>query len=160
MKSTVLPRLCTFFLLFYFLIVKTAAQSISGVINNYCKVTNVNTVTNSVTVSSAAGLSQGIRVLVIQMKGASFNSTNSALFGDITAMNTAGYYEYNTICSIASNIVLLEYPLQHNYDVTGNVQLVTVPQYHNVKVTDTLKCSPWNSTSGTGGVLVLQVDTL
>ena len=61
------------------------AQSVSGVINSYYQVTSVNVVPNSVTVTNASGLTPGVKVLIIQMKGAVINQSNSASFGDISS---------------------------------------------------------------------------
>lgn len=136
------------------------AQSISGVINSYYQVTNVNIATNGVTVSNAAGLAPGTRVLIIQMKGAVINSDNLPSFGDIGNIDEAGNYEYNVICAIAGNDILLKHELTHTYNSAGSVQLIPVPQYNIVTVSDTLKADPWNVASGTGGVVVLEADTI
>src|SRR5437868_6693872 len=84
------------------------AQNISGVVNAYYKVTAINTASSTLTLSSTAGLSAGMKVVIMQMKGATIDITNTATFGNITAINNAGNYEVNTICSIASNDVLLK----------------------------------------------------
>src|ERR1700727_2027699 len=83
-------------------------QSVSGVVNSYFAITAVNTASNTVTVDNAAGLYNGQPVLIIQMKGATINSTNTASYGTITAVNDAGAYEFNTICSISGNEVWLQ----------------------------------------------------
>ena len=140
---------------------KTIAQSISGVINSYYKITGVNIVPNTLTVSSAVGLTPGLNVLIIQMKGAGINSSNSSSFGNISSIGNAGNYEFNYICGISGNNVLLQYQLLKSYDAAGFVQLIPVPQYTSVTIVDTVKPSPWNSVSGTGGVVVIRAsDTI
>jgi hypothetical protein len=137
------------------------AQSISGVVNAYYAVTAVNVPTNTITLNNAAGLSTGIKVLLIQMKGASMDATNAASFGNITAINDAGNYEFNYVCSISGNNVVLQYSLLRTYDPTSHLQLVTVPVYGSVTVTDTLWGTAWDSLTGSGGVLALEAtDTL
>jgi len=137
------------------------SQSVSGVINTYHKVTAINTLTNTLTVSSPAGLSPGQRILIIQMKGATINVTNSASFGNMVAINNAGNYELNTICSIVGNDVVLQNVLLRTYTVSGYVQIVSVPQYTSVTVTDTLRANAFNSAAGTGGVIALRAtDTI
>ncbi len=137
------------------------SQSVSGVINTCQRVTAINTVTNTLTVSSIAGLAPGQRILMIQMKGATINNTNSASFGNMVAINNAGNYELNTICSIVGNDVLLQNVILRTYTVSGFVQIVTVPQYTSVTVTDTLRATPFNAASGTGGVIALRAtDTI
>jgi hypothetical protein len=161
MKPLVTGRLILLlFYLFYMLPCKTVAQSISGVINAYYKITAVNTLTSTLTLTTTAGLTPGTRVLLIQMQGAAIDNTNTAAFGNITAINTTGNYEFNYVCGIAGNDVLLQYQLTRTYTPTGNVQLVTVPQYDDVTVTDTVKAADWNAATGTGGVLAMEADTV
>lgn len=132
------------------------AQTIAGVINTSHKVTAINTTTNTLTLSGTSALSPGARILIIQMKGASIVSTNTASFGNISAINNAGNYEINEICGISGNDVNLKFQLLKSYDPTGFVQLVTVPVYSSVTIVDTLKAAAWNPISGTGGVLVME----
>src|SRR5687767_287334 len=84
-----------------------SGQNISGVVNTYHRVTAINTTTNTLTLSSAAGLSPGVKILIIQMKGTTIDVTNTAAFGNITALSTAGNYEFNYVCGVAGNQVLL-----------------------------------------------------
>ena len=134
----------------------TFAQSISGIVNTYYKVTGVNVIPNTVTVSSSAGLTPGQKILIIQMKGATINSANSNLFGNVTALGNAGNYEFNFVCGIAGNNVLLQYELLRPYDAAGLVQLIPVPQYNSVTVVDTVRPATWNAATGTGGVVVIE----
>ena len=136
-------------------------QSISGVVNSYYEVDGINTSLNSVTVQNSGGLAPGMKVLIIQMKGATINSTNTASFGNLTALNDAGNYEFNIICEVNGNDVVLRRQLLRTYNhTTGSVQLVTVPEYNVVTLTGTVQASPWNSASGTGGVVVFDADTI
>lgn len=128
-------------------------QSISGIINSYYKVTAITHPSATLTVTNASGLVPGTKVLLIQMKGASLNSTQTASFGSISALNTAGNFEFNVVCSVAGNTVLLKHQLVNTYNATGQLQLVTVPQYTSVTVTDTLTAAAWDPVTGTGGIL-------
>jgi hypothetical protein len=130
-------------------------QSVSGVINSYFSVTAVNTVSNTVTVTDATGLYNGQPILIIQMKGATINASNTAAYGSVTAVNDAGNYEFNTVCSISGNVVSLQNTMVNAYDPTGNVQLVSYTSYTDVTVTGTINAQPWSSTTGTGGVVVV-----
>src|SRR5690606_6269800 len=111
---------------------------ISGIINTYHQVTAINTATNRLTLNTTAGLSINTRVLLIQMKGAEIEGNNGADFGNITQLNDAGNYEFNYICAIAGNEVLLSQQLARTYSTSGQVQLISVPQYNSVTVTGTL----------------------
>jgi hypothetical protein len=126
-----------------------ADATISGIINQYAAVTTAGT--NSVSVTSAAGFTAGNKVLIIQMKGATIDLNNAATFGDITAINNTGNYEYARISSISSNNISFVSGLTRSYDVAGKVQIVKVPEYNNVNITGTLIGADWNGS--TGGVL-------
>jgi len=134
----------------------SCSQTISGVVNNYYQVISVKNANNSAALLSAAGLSVGMRVLLIEMKGATPDQTQSANFGDITAINNAGKYEFAEICSIIVDTVYFKNILVNSYDAGAAIQLVTVPQYTNVTVSATLSSSPWDPTTRTGGVLVFE----
>lgn len=126
------------------------------IINEYAEVTNWNPCDNILGISDASKFNVGDTVLIIQMKGATVDSSNTNLFGDIGNLNNAGNYEYNTIAKINGNQVALRYNLEKRYDVPfGFVQLVRVPSYQDVTFNETLSCKPWDGSSG--GILVLNV---
>jgi hypothetical protein len=110
---------------------------------------------NLINVSSATGFSVGDTVLLIQMKGASVDVTNTSSFGSVTLLNNAGNYEFAVIATITGNQIGIYGTLQNSYDVSGYVQLVSVPVYGDANITSTLTASDWNGT--TGGILVFFV---
>src|SRR5258708_10710071 len=103
MKNTARIAVLLLFMAFYGIVAH--GQSVSGVVNAYYPVTLVNTAVNSVTLSNASGLSAGQRVLLYQAKGAVINASNTSSYGDITTLNNAGAYEFNTTCAINANEV-------------------------------------------------------
>lgn len=131
-------------------------QSVSGILNTYYQVTAVNGVANTVTVDNAAGLAAGQRVLILQAKGAAITAANTSTFGDITALNNAGGYEFNTICSISGNDVRLRDQFVNAYNATGQVQLVTIPSYSSVVIAGAVTATPRDPVTGKGGVVVLE----
>jgi hypothetical protein len=137
---------------------------ISGVVNSYYSVIEVIPLKTCVRVSSTSGLNTVNKVLIIQMKGASINtgSATSATWGDTTSLNNAGNYEIANICSIRGDSVFFVHQLVNTYTApAGKVQLVTIAQYDNALVTDTIKAAPWNNSTGTGGIIALDIiDTL
>ena len=136
-----------------------AQTPISGIVNTYAEVTNVNTSNNSVTVSSSTGFNAGDKVLIIQMQGASINASQNANFGTITDYKSAGNYEFQTICSMQGNTVIFNHKLLKSYDITGAVQLISVAVYQNAVISGgDLTAQPWNGK--TGGVVVLDAETL
>lgn len=126
--------------------------SISGVINNYASVTSIGA--QSVSVSSISGFMIGDKVLLIQMKGATIDTTNTLNFGIISSYNDAGNYEMLTVSAISSGTITFTNPISRTYNIVGLVQLIKVPVYNNVSVTGLLTCLPWNGL--TGGVLVFE----
>jgi hypothetical protein len=148
-----------FFVFFSLLSLYARSQSISGVVNSYYQVTAVNTGPNSVTLNSVAGLAPGTKVLLIQMKGATINTGNSSTYGNITAINNAGNYEFNIICSISGNDAMLKYQLINTYTVANQVQLVSVPVYSAVTISGPLTSTAWDPVSGTGGVVAIEATT-
>src|ERR1035441_5061272 len=134
------------------------AQNISGVINIYRHVVGIDSCLNTATIPSTSGFSAGDRVLIIQMKGAKIDESNTASYGTVTSMNGAGLFEIATILSVPSLTTLrFRDKILNFYDVqNGFVQLVRIPQYTDVTVSGTLSPQPWNPGSGTGGVLILE----
>lgn len=127
---------------------------ISGVINQYYKVTEFYFCDNAVTLISCSGLSVGDKVLLIQMKGAVIDSSNTISSGSITDYKNAGNYDIAVIDSISGCKVFLRDSLMNSYTPEAFVQLVKIPQYNNVTITDTLTCLKWNGS--TGGVLIFE----
>ncbi|HEV2352665.1 MAG TPA: hypothetical protein VGR89_00340, partial [Puia sp.] len=150
-----MARIFLALILFALLYSGALGQSLSGVVNSYYAITAVNPVANTLNVTNSAGLYSGELVLIIQMKGATINSANSSSYGDISAIGDAGNYEFNSICSVNGNEVVLQNKLLNVYDPTGQVQLVTYTPYSSVTVASTVNAQPWNSSTGTGGVVVI-----
>lgn len=146
-----------FVLSFLLLQIISYSQSISGVINSYAAVINIAGPT--LTVSSSAGFVIGDQVLIHQSQGAAIVTTNNSSFGDITALNSAGLFEFKDIIAIAGNTVTLSGSLVNSYNTTnGSVQMVSVPKYCQATVTSSLTCAAWNGTIG--GILAIEVGTL
>ena len=132
--------------------------NISGVVNTYHSVLSIAS-SNAVKVDNPTGLVYGNTVLLIQMKGATINTTaSSSSFGDVTAMNDAGNYELAIICSVSNDTVSFFNDILNTYDVNSKVQLVKFGEYYSANVIDTLKAQAWNNTTGKGGVLAIQVE--
>jgi gliding motility-associated-like protein len=136
-----------------------AANSI--IINTYTPVLALNPCDNRLTVENASTFNVGDTVLLIQMKGAVIDSTNTAAFGTVTDYKNAGNYEFNYVKSVSGNIIELKNMLTRQYDIpVGKVQLIRVPYYNgSLTTSDTLTCLPWDGNKG--GVLVFNVrDTI
>ena len=130
--------------------------STSVVINNYTPVQGFNPCDNKLTVEDGTAYNVGDTVLLIQMKGAIIDSTNTAAFGTITDYKNSGNYEFNYVKSKTGNVIELENTLTRQYDIpVGKVQLIRVPYFINLSTTDTLTCLPWDGSKG--GVLAFNV---
>ncbi|MEZ5013014.1 MAG: T9SS type A sorting domain-containing protein [Chitinophagales bacterium] len=152
-----MPRkYCIFFFAFCAFGISYSQTPVSGVINTYAEVSAINICQNTITLASAAGFTIGDEVLLIQMKGAEINQTNSASFGNMINYHNAGRYEFGIISSISGTVVTLQNTLLHTYDVSGKVQLVRVPVYDDVHIVDTLRAAAWNG--ATGGILVFDAN--
>ena len=130
----------------------TQTSNISGIINSYAAVTSIGS--QSVNVSTFSGFAVGDKVLLIQMKGASIDTTNTSNFGTITSYNDAGNYEMLVISAITSTTITFTNPILRTYNTIGVLQLVKIPVYNHVNVIGSLTCLPWNGS--TGGVLVFE----
>lgn len=155
-----LLRVCFLFFLPFctFQLCLAQVTNISGVVNSYYRVVEVLPAKSCVRLNTTAGLNYNDKVMIVQMKGAGINTSNSSSFGDTTSLNNAGNYEIGTVCHVEGDSLFLVYMLLHQYTVSGKVQVVKIPQYISATVTDTLKPAPWNNTSGTGGVLAISVE--
>ena len=137
------------------------AQNISGIINNYAAVVSIpacvpcSNYCNQFGISSTAGFSVGDKVLVMQMKGAKVNLSNTAAFGGINSYANAGGYEFKTISGITGSVISFTTQISPIYNVANSIQIVRVPKYTNPTVTGTLRAQDWNGS--TGGVLVFDV---
>lgn len=132
----------------------------------------------------STNIAPGDLLLVVQMQGADFNTTDSDSYGDgvaggsatgtsvATGTNfTAGTYEYVTVASNSATIaagsggsITLATALKNNYSnkvaTTTNgqrtFQVIRVPQYTNVTLAANIVPTPWNGT--TGGIVALDID--
>lgn len=130
--------------------------NISGIVNTYHSVIDISS--TAAKLDDVSGLAYGNTVLIIQMKGASINTSNSSSFGDTTSLNYAGNYEIATICLVSNDSVYFFNELVNDYDFNYKVQLVRFGEYYSANVTDTVKAQSWNSSTGKGGVLAIQTE--
>lgn len=145
-------------LTFYPVIIFSQTTPVSGIVNTYYPVIDIVPAKACVLVPNAAGLSHNDKVMLIQMKGAGINTSNSSSFGDTTSLNDAGNYEIATVCHVDNDSVFMVFMLLNHYTIAGKVQLVKIPEYVSAIVVDTLKAAPWNNAAGTGGVLAISVE--
>ncbi len=144
--------------LLFFGLAGRAQTPVTGVINHYAAV-NFAGPDYAVAPGAAPAFAVNDTVLLIQMKGAAIDTSNTAFFGSVAAYNGAGTFEYLIIQCRRSDTLFFTSPVVHAYAVAGAVQVVRVPHYADAVVQDSVVAAPWNGT--TGGVLALTVaDTL
>src|SRR5690606_20593541 len=95
----------------------TTTTTSDTVINAYAAVQSHDPCTNMISVDDATDFNIGDTVLMIQMKGATIDTTNTANFGNILNYNGAGNYEYNTIKAKTGNQLTLKYKIVRQYDI-------------------------------------------
>ncbi|MFN3403930.1 MAG: T9SS type A sorting domain-containing protein [Cytophagaceae bacterium] len=106
------------------------------------------------TAGNPTGFSVGDKILIIQMKGADIDVSNTASFGNINSIANAGNYEINEISDITGSVIQMKFSFLKTYTPVGKVQLIRIPQYTNVSVDAMLTALPWNGT--VGGVLIFE----
>lgn len=150
-----------FICVFVCLQLNTSAQidSISGIINTYVKVLDLNIGLNSIRIFNAGLFSVGDLIMLHQSKGANLNTSsgNSGLFGDVIQYNAVGLYEINRICKKKGDTLFLENKLL-TYDHLELLQCIRIPEYKHALVTDTLKSLSWDGEKG--GILVLKANRI
>jgi uncharacterized repeat protein (TIGR01451 family) len=147
------------------LTVTTANQ----IINQYADLTAIDTAARSITVDNIANLTSsapvnggalvtGDLLMLYQAQGASIDTTDTASYGNVTAYNNSGQYQFVTVGSITGNTITLasECGALIAFDPIY-AQVVRVPQLSSLTVSGTgsITAPAWNGT--TGGIVVADV---
>jgi gliding motility-associated-like protein len=121
-------------------------------INRYAAVLAFDICSNSITVSDAVEFNPGDTVLMIQMKGAIIDTSNTPAFGTILDYGNAGNYEFNFISTKSGNQLTFKNKITRTYDIPdGVVQLVRVPKYKAGYFSGGLVPLAWDGS--TGGII-------
>ncbi len=132
---------------------RDGSPSISGVVNYYTPVINIDDDCSTISVKNGSGFSAGDLILIIQMQGARIDESESPSYGEILDFKNAGNFEFVIVESVNGNNIYLKYALTGSYTISGKVQLIKVPQYVSPVITNSITCAPWNGK--TGGVVVI-----
>jgi hypothetical protein len=108
----------------------------------------------------AGNLTGGELLMIIQVQGATMNTSNVNLssWGDVTAYNNAGKFEFNEVLSVLNaTTIRLVNPLTNSYTASGHVEVIRVPRYTSLTINTgaSLTTQPWNGQ--TGGVAAAEV---
>jgi large repetitive protein len=116
------------------------------------------------TTNFSRALAQGDLLLIMQMQGATINTTDTVDYGSIASeadLASAGRYEFVGVEGViaASNQITLACPLRHAYTAAGKTQVVRVPQYTTLTIDEnaSIGTPAWNG--ATGGVVAVHAET-
>lgn len=154
LKKRVVILICSLFIF----ISSFGQTPISGIVNTYHKVVEIIPAKACLRVTNIGELDVNSIVMIVQMKGATINTSSGSGFGNIMAMNDAGNYEIGTVCYIIGDSVFLFHNLLNSYDTAGKVQLVQFAEAFSFNVNGTVNALPWDSTTGVGGVIAIYAD--
>ena len=145
----------TLFIIFILMTgMKNYAQNLSGVINTYIKVDNVDLTESKLKLDNVDSIAVHDSVLIIQMQGAEILTTAvDSVNGLVSEYNGAGNWEFAEVCAIDGKWVTFKKKFKNIYSEDGFVQVIKLADYQNPTITSTLTCQPWDGE--TGGVLVL-----
>jgi len=117
-------------------------------------------VTDITQLSNPTPISRGDLVLIIQIQGATIATTNDVDYGNITAYNEAGNYEYAYVTGTLGNNLQLSCGLAQTYRAAGRTQVIRVPQYRNLTVNlgASVISMTWNGTRG--GIVAIHAQNI
>ena len=103
----------------------TVNDCLTNIINDYAAVLSIDICSNTIIVDNASKFNIGDTIVLMQMKGASIDSTNSITFGIINNYNNAGRYEFNYVKNKTGNSIEMSNTFLNKYDaIAGRVQLI------------------------------------
>ncbi len=115
----------------------------------------------SVTVANGAALApvaNGDLLMIVQMQGATIDTSNTATYGAVTALSGAGLYEFVTVASVTGNAVTFNAAcgLKNAYSAAAHTQVIWVPQYQTLTVSGagSITAPAWDGSAG--GVVAIQ----
>ena len=142
---------------FFFLSFQVCAQNqLSGIVNRYAKVLDIDPCESRLTLDASASFTVGEPILIIQMKGATINESDNDGFGEIEEIGSAGLFEKNEIETVNGAEIILKYGLLNSYENSGLVQIVSFPKYENAVIVDSLIAANWDGSRG--GVIAFEVE--
>jgi len=154
-----------------------SVASLGEVVNDYSAVVaDVTHGTSTIAVNGIADLTahntrpfaKGDLILIIQMAGATIDTTETVAasgipaYGTVTALGNAGNYELASVYSVntTTNLITVACPLTNDYNVDGKTQVVRVPQYRTLTIPagTSIIAKAWSRADGTGGVVAVHAD--
>ncbi len=148
---------------------KDGAKTITGantIVNDYTSLTaDANSGTNTLQVANnslsngfSSSLSAGDLIFIIQVQGASINTSDNSSYGDISSYNNCGNNEFAEVNSVSgTGTIGISCPLQNSYTYSSKVEVIRVPRYSSLTVNAGagITCPTWGGV--TGGIVVIEV---
>ncbi|MBN2575847.1 MAG: hypothetical protein JXP73_14870 [Deltaproteobacteria bacterium] len=107
------------------------------------------------------GLADGDLLLIVQMQGATIDTTDTVDYGTVADLGSAGLYEFVGVegVTVASDEIALSCPLKHAYTTAGRTQVIRVPQYTTLTIQNggSIIAPAWNG--ATGGIVAVHAQT-
>ncbi len=109
---------------------------------------------------SPSTLSPGDLLLIVQMAGASIDTTDTPNYGALTSLNNAGRHEFVTVNNVNDNVITVNPPcggLRYSYTASGKVQVIRVPLYTSLTINNgaSLIAPVWDGFIG--GIVAIHV---
>jgi len=138
-----------------------AAGATSITVSNITDLSGATSFTNSVNPYPTNALTVGDLILIVQMQGATIGTSNTSTYGTIAAYNNTGNFELKYVLGVAGNVINFCTGLANSYTEggTARTEVIRVPRLSSLTVGAgvTLTGSNWSGTTGTGGVVALEV---
>jgi uncharacterized repeat protein (TIGR01451 family) len=112
--------------------------------------------------SPFGALAPGDLLLIVQMQGATIDTSDSVNYGTLSSQNGAGLHEFIEVVSVSGTTITVGGPggcsgLKNAYSAAANTQVIRVPQLTTLTVSKTgsVTAPAWDG--HTGGVVALHV---
>jgi len=137
------------------------AGATSITVSNITDLSGATSFTNSVNPYPTNALTVGDLILIVQVQGATIGTSNTNSYGTVATYNNTGNFELKYVLGVAGNVINFCTGLANSYTEggTARTEVIRVPRLSSLTVGAgvTLTGSSWSATTGTGGVVALEV---
>jgi len=106
-----------------------------------------------------SNLGAGELILIIQMQGATIETSDGSGYGSISSYGNSGKREFVEVSSVPNSTTInLSSPLTRSYTSSGKVQVVRIPRYETFLLQSgaSVTCPAWDGS--TGGIFSIEVN--
>ena len=173
-KYLIISNLNLFIVIFSFLTTLSFAQPgkngavtivANTVVNSYQRLNgNLAVGATAITLNAAmpTGLAIGDLIMIYQAQGATINTIDNVNYGDVTAYNNAGLYEFAYIQAVAGVNLTVSCGIKNAYIGTGitRAQVIKVPQYTTLTINAGFSILPTAWNGQTGGIVAISAQSI